>query len=100
MGRGNVVECGAMRILNVIAEPYVYRIEITIRVDGVTKEYTETMTQTMIRKEAIEAILSGRAVRLEAEPQRMPSPRQRPDFPPAEEVRISASSTNGRLVSP
>ena len=46
----------------------------------------------------MEAILSGRAVRLDAEPQRPPAPEGKPatlDIPPSPEVRISPSKTKG-----
>lgn len=43
----------------------------------------------------LEAILAGRAVRLDAEPHRMHVPEGKPDIPPSVEVRISPSKTNG-----
>lgn len=43
----------------------------------------------------MDAILSGRAVRLDAEPHRTPVPEGKPDIPPSFEVRISPSKTDG-----
>jgi hypothetical protein len=43
----------------------------------------------------MDAILAGRAVRLDSEPHRMRVPESKPDIPPSLEVRISPSKTNG-----
>ena len=43
----------------------------------------------------MDAILAGRAVRLDSEPHRMQVPEGKPDIPPSPEVRISPSKTNG-----
>ena len=43
----------------------------------------------------MEAILAGRAERLDAEPHRTPLPEAKPDLPQSLEVRISPSKTNG-----
>ena len=43
----------------------------------------------------MDAILAGRAVRLDSEPHCMRVPEGKPDIPPSFEVRISASKTNG-----
>jgi uncharacterized protein (TIGR03435 family) len=43
------------------------------------------------------AILAGRAVRLEAEPHRWRQPEAKPDIPPSYEVHISPSSTRGNF---
>ena len=43
----------------------------------------------------MEAILAGRAVRLDSEPHRTPVPAGKPDIPPSFEAQISPSKTNG-----
>jgi uncharacterized protein (TIGR03435 family) len=43
----------------------------------------------------MDAILAGRAVRLDSEPHRTPAPEGKPDIPPSLEVQISPSKTNG-----
>jgi uncharacterized protein (TIGR03435 family) len=43
----------------------------------------------------MDGILTGRSVRLDSEPHRMPVPEGKPDIAPSLEVRISPSKTNG-----
>ncbi len=43
----------------------------------------------------LDAIVAGRAVRLDSEPHRTPGPQGKPDIPPSLEVQISSSTTDG-----
>lgn len=49
--------------------------------------------------EQLDAVLAGRAVRLDAEPHRWRHPDPKPDIPPSYDVHISSSNTNGTIGS-
>jgi uncharacterized protein (TIGR03435 family) len=50
-------------------------------------------------EEQLDAFFEGKAVRVEALPSRMPSPPQKPDLPPSDEVHISLSHEQGTIGS-